>query len=130
MSAQTFLCLGAGEAATAIADLLVSAMVADGLTESAARQRCWLVDSKGLVVKSRGGLAEHKLPYAHDHAPVPDFASAVRALKPTAIIGVAASAKAFTREVVTTMAALNRAPDHLRAVEPDLEDRVHPRRGL
>ena len=96
MSAQTFLCLGAGEAATGISDLLVSAMVADGLTESAARQRCWLVDSKGLVVKSRGGLAEHKLPYAHDHAPVADFASAVRALKPTAIIGVAATAKAFT----------------------------------
>jgi malate dehydrogenase (oxaloacetate-decarboxylating)(NADP+) len=110
MSAQTFLCLGAGEAATGISDLLVSAMVADGLTESAARQRCWLVDSKGLVVKSRGGLAEHKLPYAHDHAPVADFASAVKALEPTAIIGVAATAKAFTREVVTTMAALNQRP--------------------
>ena len=110
MSAQTFLCLGAGEAATGISDLLVSAMVADGLPEAEARRRCWLVDSKGLVVKSRTGLAEHKLPYAHDHAPVGDFPSAVRALKPTAIIGVSATAKAFTEEVVRTMAANNERP--------------------
>ena len=37
MSEQTFLCLGAGEAATGISDLLVAAMRADGLSESEAR---------------------------------------------------------------------------------------------
>lgn len=35
-------------------------------------------------------MAVHKRPYAHDHAPVGDFLAAIRALKPTAIIGVAA----------------------------------------
>ncbi len=78
MSEQTFLCLGAGEAATGISDLLVNAMIEDGIDAAAARARCWMVDSKGLVVASRGELAEHKRPYAHAHAPVSDFIGAVQ----------------------------------------------------
>jgi len=107
---QKLLFLGAGEAATGIADLVVSAMVADGLTESAARQRCWAVDSRGLVVKSRTDLAAHKLPYAHEHAPIGDFLSAIKALKPTAIIGVAAVGGTFTQEVLEEMARFNERP--------------------
>jgi malate dehydrogenase (oxaloacetate-decarboxylating)(NADP+) len=110
VSEQTFLCLGAGEAATGISDLLVSAMVAEGMDERAARGRCWMVDSKGLVVASRQGLASHKLPYAHDRAPVADFIGAVRALRPTAIIGVGATPGMFTQEVIEEMSRLNERP--------------------
>jgi len=110
MSEQTFLCLGAGEAATGISDLLVTAMVEDGLDEAAARGRCWMVDSKGLVTAGRKELAEHKKPYAHPHEPVADFIGAVRALKPTAIIGVGATPQTFTREVIETMSRLNDRP--------------------
>jgi malate dehydrogenase (oxaloacetate-decarboxylating)(NADP+) len=110
MSEQTFLCLGAGEAATGISNLLAAAMVDDGLDPVAARQRCWMVDSKGLVVASRTGLAEHKLAYAHAHAPVADFLGAVKTLKPTAIIGVGATPGMFTREVVEEMTRLNERP--------------------
>jgi malate dehydrogenase (oxaloacetate-decarboxylating)(NADP+) len=107
---ETYLFLGAGEAATGIADLLVAAMVAQGLTPEAARQRCWLVDSKGLVVQSRAGLAAQKQPYAHPHAEVGSFLGAVQALRPTAIIGVAAVGGAFTTEVLQTMAEINPQP--------------------
>jgi malate dehydrogenase (oxaloacetate-decarboxylating)(NADP+) len=110
MRDQTFLCLGAGEAATGISDLLVTAMQADGLAEMEARKRCWLVDSKGLVVAGRAELAEHKKPYAHAHAAVGDFLGAVCALKPTAIIGVGATPNTFTREVIETMTQLNERP--------------------
>jgi malate dehydrogenase (oxaloacetate-decarboxylating)(NADP+) len=110
MSEQTFLCLGAGEAATGISDLLAAAMVDDGLDPAAARRRCWMVDSKGLVVASRTGLAEHKLAYAHEHASVADYLGAVKALKPTAIIGVGATPGMFTREVVEEMTRLNERP--------------------
>jgi malate dehydrogenase (oxaloacetate-decarboxylating)(NADP+) len=107
---QKLLFFGAGEAATGICDLVVSAMVAGGLSESAARQRCWMVDSHGLVVKSRTGLAEHKLKYAHDHAPVGDFLTAIRQIKPTAIVGVAAVGGTFTQEVLEEMARINQRP--------------------
>jgi malate dehydrogenase (oxaloacetate-decarboxylating)(NADP+) len=109
-SEQKLLFLGAGEAATGIADLVVSAMISHGLTEAAARQRCWAMDSRGLVVKSRTDLAEHKLPYAHEHAPIGDFLTAIRTLKPTAIVGVAAVGGTFTQEVLEEMARINERP--------------------
>jgi len=107
---QKLLFLGAGEAATGIADLTVAAMEAQGLAPGAARERCWLVDSRGLVVAGRNDLAGHKRPYAKDHAPIGDFAAAVRILKPTAIIGVAAIGGTFTREVLEEMARINARP--------------------
>jgi malate dehydrogenase (oxaloacetate-decarboxylating)(NADP+) len=107
---QTLLFLGAGEAATGIADLVVSAMVARGASEAEALRCNWLVDSRGLVVKNRAGLTEHKLRYAHEQAPIDDFLTAIRTLKPTAIIGVAAVGGAFTPEVLQTMARINNRP--------------------
>jgi len=110
LSDQKLLFLGAGEAATGIAELVVSAMMAEDKTEAEARSRVWLVDSRGLVVKNRAGLTEHKLRYAHEHAPVGDFLTAIRTLKPTALIGVAAVGGTFTPEVLATMAQLNKQP--------------------
>jgi malate dehydrogenase (oxaloacetate-decarboxylating)(NADP+) len=107
---QTLLFQGAGEAATGIADLVVEAMVAKGADPAQARRRCWLFDSKGLVVKLRTDLAAHKQPYAHDHPAVGSLLEAVKALRPTAIIGVAAVGGAFTEDVVRTMTALNKRP--------------------
>jgi malate dehydrogenase (oxaloacetate-decarboxylating)(NADP+) len=107
---QTVLFLGAGEAATGIADLVVSAMMAEGVSEEEALRRNWLVDSKGLVVKGRAGLNAHKLRYAHDQAPIADFPTAIRTLRPTAIIGVAAVGGAFTPEVLQMMAEINERP--------------------
>jgi malate dehydrogenase (oxaloacetate-decarboxylating)(NADP+) len=107
---QQFLFLGAGEAAVGIADLITSAIEANGLAAADARKRCWLFDSQGLVVSGRQKLASHKAAYAHDHAPIEDFVSAIKALKPTGIIGVAAVGGTFTREVLETMAKLNERP--------------------
>ena len=107
---QTVLFLGAGEAATGIADLVVSAMMAEGAPEDEALRRNWLVDSKGLVVQGRAGLNAHKLRYAHDQAPIADFSTAIRTLRPTAIIGVAAVGGAFTPEVLRMMAEINQRP--------------------
>jgi malate dehydrogenase (oxaloacetate-decarboxylating)(NADP+) len=110
LSEQKVLFLGAGEAATGIADLVVAAMMAEGASEAEARLRVWLVDSRGLVVKDRAGLNEHKLRYAHAHAPVGEFLAAIKALKPSAIIGVAAVGGTFTPEVLHLMAQINKRP--------------------
>lgn len=107
---QTILFLGAGEAGTGIGDLITAAMQEAGLSESEARQRCWFVDSKGLIVGARDNLAHHKQSYAHDHEPVPDFLSAIRALKPTAVIGASGRAGTFTQAILEEMAAINDRP--------------------
>ncbi len=107
---QLFLFLGAGEAGIGTSNLLVSALVAEGLSEAEARKLCWLVDSHGLVVQSRGDLNEHKRRYAHDHELIPDFLAAVEALKPTAIIGVSGKPGKFTQPVLEAMARYNNRP--------------------
>ncbi|HRQ41974.1 MAG TPA: NAD-dependent malic enzyme [Chloroflexota bacterium] len=110
LSEQRLLFLGAGEAGIGIADLVVSAMMQEGVTAEAARQQCWFVDSRGLVESSRTDLAEHKLPYAHQHAPLTTFLEAVEALQPTGIIGVSGMPRMFTQPVVEAMARLNDKP--------------------
>jgi len=111
LSDQRILFLGAGEAGTGIADLYTAAARAEGLSEAAARDRCWFVDTKGLVVKGRGDtLAEHKVPYAHDFPFIQTLAEAVKVLRPTALIGVSGMASGFTREIVEAMTAVNEKP--------------------
>lgn len=107
---QRVLLFGAGEAGMGIADSIVGSLVEEGLSLDAARQCCWFVDSKGLVVKGRDQLNEHKLLYAHDHAPCENLSAAVKSLRPTILIGVSGQANTFTEEIVRAMAAFNEKP--------------------
>jgi malate dehydrogenase (oxaloacetate-decarboxylating)(NADP+) len=107
---QTLLFLGAGEAGIGIADLCASAMVREGMSHEEAKSRMWFVDSKGLVVKSRKDLAEHKLPYARDHQFLPDLSAAIEAAQPTTIIGVSGRPQSFTESMVRRMAEINEQP--------------------
>lgn len=107
---QRFLFFGAGEAGVGIADLLVKALIGEGLSQEEARHSCWMFDSGGLVVRSRENLAPHKLPYAHDHPRVDQFLDAVESIKPTGIIGASGQPHSFTRPIVERMAELNERP--------------------
>ncbi len=101
--------LGAGSAATGIADLICSAMQEAGLDERSARERLWFVDRSGLVVENRAGLRPHNLPYAH---PVPnvEFTEAIRQVRPNVLIGATGSAGAFSEDVVRLMSEFNDRP--------------------
>ncbi len=110
LSDQTILFLGAGEAGIGIGHLIASAMVSEGLTPEQARQRCWFVDSKGLVCASRTDLAEHKLPFAHEHRFVPDLQTAVDSLCPTMLIGASGMPNTFTQPIVEAMSRFNERP--------------------
>jgi malate dehydrogenase (oxaloacetate-decarboxylating)(NADP+) len=107
---QRILFAGAGEAGTGIADIVVSAMMDNGLSHSEAAGRCWFVDSKGLVVKSRDDLQEHKRPYAHEHEFCEALADAVRCVRPTALIGASGQPGIFDRDVVDAVASINDRP--------------------
>jgi malate dehydrogenase (oxaloacetate-decarboxylating)(NADP+) len=101
--------LGAGSAATGIADLMVAAFMEGGMTREGACRHLWFVDVKGLVVKSRSDLMPHNVPYAHEHEPL-DFLRAIASIKPHVLIGATGAPGTFTREVVEGMCAVNERP--------------------
>jgi malate dehydrogenase (oxaloacetate-decarboxylating)(NADP+) len=107
---ERILFYGAGEAASGIANLIVSALVKQGITHDHGRSRIWFVDSKGLVVKSRTDLAAHKLPYAHDHGFIKELEDIVEAIAPTCIIGVSGQPQTFTERILRWMGANNDRP--------------------
>ena len=77
LNEMKFMFLGAGSAATGIADLVYVALRALGLPEAEARQRLWFVDSKGLQVHGREHLRAHSSQYAHVH-PAMGFLDAIQ----------------------------------------------------
>ena len=110
--------LGAGEAGIGIADLVVEAMVGEGMPVAEARSHCSFVDSGGLVESSREGLAEHKRRYAHAHAPLGSLLDAIESLKPHAIIGVSGTPGMFNGAVLGAMARHNERPIVLALSNP------------
>src|ERR1700760_689700 len=107
---QRFLFLGAGSAGTGIAELISQAMARAGMDINEARRRNALFDVNGLLVTSRKDIADFQRPFAQDRPTIGTFVEAIKALKPTGIIGVSGVPKLFTREVIETMAALNKRP--------------------
>jgi malate dehydrogenase (oxaloacetate-decarboxylating)(NADP+) len=107
---QKLLFLGAGEAGIGIGSLVASAMIDEGATPEEARARCWFVDSQGLVVKSRTGLASHKLLFAHDAPAASGLHAAIEAVRPTAIIGVSTVPRSFDQRVIETLSRMNDRP--------------------
>ncbi|KAH6832118.1 NADP-malic enzyme 4 [Perilla frutescens var. hirtella] len=120
LAEHSFLFLGAGEAGTGIAELIalqISKQTGAPLEE--ARRKIWLVDSKGLIVRSRMDSLQHfKRPWAHEHEPVNNLLDAVKAIKPTVLIGSSGAGRTFTKEVVQAMALYNEKPVILALSNP------------
>ncbi|KAJ4708522.1 Malic enzyme [Melia azedarach] len=112
LAEHTFLFLGAGEAGTGIAELIaleMSKQTKVPLEET--RKKIWLVDSKGLIVSSRKDSLQHfKKPWAHEHEPVNNLLDAVKAIKPTVLIGSSGVGRTFTKEVIEAVASFNEKP--------------------
>jgi malate dehydrogenase (oxaloacetate-decarboxylating)(NADP+) len=107
---QRILFLGAGSAGIGIADLIVSAMQAKGLSQDEARRRISMFDINGLIEPSRADLSESQKAYAHKAEPSKDFVKTIEELKPTILIGVSTKGDAFNQQVVETMSRLNERP--------------------
>ena len=127
---QRFLFLGAGSAATGIAELISLAMAREGLDLAAARSRNALFDVNGLVVTSRTDLADFQKPFAKDLTPVSTFVEAIRALRPTGIIGVSTVPKLFTQEVIKAMSEINERPIIFPIRTRHLARNVRPKRPI
>lgn len=62
---------------------------------------------KQVCASRRPSLQHHKLPFAHDVPFCADLRSAVRQLRPTALIGVSTIGGAFKEEVIRELADMN-----------------------
>jgi malate dehydrogenase (oxaloacetate-decarboxylating)(NADP+) len=107
---QRVLFLGAGSAGIGIADMIVSAMKLEGLSNEQAQSRISLFDVNGLLEPSRADLIPEQKVYAHAHSPTHDFVAAINSIKPTVLIGVSTVGKTFTRAVVDAMGKLSERP--------------------
>ena len=115
---EKYLFLGAGSAGIGLANLLCSALVAQGLTLKEAQSRVYMFDINGLLEDTRKDLVDFQKPYAHKHAPTRDFVTAIESIKPTTIIGVSTIGGAFTQKVVESMARINDRPVILALSNP------------
>ncbi|TLF49784.1 NAD-dependent malic enzyme [Halomonas urmiana] len=107
---QRVVFVGAGSAGCGIAEQVVVAMQAEGLTEKEARSRIYMVDREGLVTNEQAWLRDFQERLAHDPALVAEWdgqslLEVVRRIEPTVLIGVCGMPGIFTEEVVRAMHA-------------------------
>ena len=106
--------LGAGSAGCGIAEQIVAQMRAEGLTDSEARKRVFMVDRFGLITENQPNLLDFQRKLAQQPEDIAHWAKAddiislldvVHHAKPTVLIGVSGQPGLFTQDVIETMAA-------------------------
>lgn len=107
---EKYLFLGAGSAGIGLANLLCSALVAQGMALKEAQSCVYMFDINGLLESTRTDLVDFQKPYAHKHAPTRDFVAAIESIKPTTIIGVSTIGGAFNQKVIEAMSRINQRP--------------------
>jgi malate dehydrogenase (oxaloacetate-decarboxylating) len=106
--------LGFGSAGIGIANLVVKALVEEGLTEAEARGRIYAMGRPGLLVEGAEGIHPEQKDYVHPAADVAGWRvkdakkigleEVARNAKLTVLIGVAGKAGMFTEDAVRAMA--------------------------
>lgn len=111
---QRLLFFGAGSAGVGVAKQIVQLFMQDGLTEDDARQRFWLLDSRGLITKDRGDkLAAHKVYFSRDDNDGKQYKTleeVVDLVKPTILMGLSTIGGVFTPQILRKMATWNTHP--------------------
>ncbi len=111
---QTYLIHGAGAGGVGVARQIARGLVLQGLTMQQARERIFLIDSKGLILKDRKGLEPYKLEFAHEPARIagwtlrngiPSLLETVQHAKVTVMLGLSGQRGAFGEDVVRAVAA-------------------------
>ena len=113
---QVYMCFGAGSAGAGITSRIYQEMLQHGLSEEQARAKFYMVDIQGLLFDDMDDLTPEQRPFARKRS---EFANshdlttleaAVKAVKPTILVGTSTKGGAFTEAVVKAMAANTECP--------------------
>jgi malate dehydrogenase (oxaloacetate-decarboxylating) len=111
---QQIVMLGAGSAATGVADGLRAAMSEESLTEEQARRRFWLINSKGVLHSGRKDLTPEQMIYAQPETRIAGWprtlngnvglADVIGQIDATILIGLSTVGGAFSETIIREMA--------------------------
>lgn len=117
---QQIVMLGAGSAATGVADGLREEMKQEGLTEQQARSRFWLIDKDGLLYSGRKDLDSEQNIYAQPESRISGWpqtsdghiglADVIGNVDATILIGLSTVGGAFSEALVREMARKVKRP--------------------
>ena len=106
---QVFLVSGAGAGGIGVASQIMYGLMHVGLTEEQAKERIYVLDSRGLILSDREGLEPYKLPFAHDREKLvgwsyatenPNMMDTIRNAKVTALMGLSGQGGSFNQRVI------------------------------
>ena len=113
---QRYMCFGAGTAGAGIADRIYQEMLQQGLSENEARNRFYLVDKQGLLFDDMDDLTPEQKPFARKRTEfnnaneLTNLEAAVKAVKPTILVGTSTQPNTFTETIVKEMASYTARP--------------------
>ena len=113
---QKYMCFGAGTAGAGIADRVYQEMLQQGLSENEARSRFYLVDKQGLLFDDMDDLTPEQKPFARERTEftnaneLTNLEAAVKAVKPTILVGTSTQPNTFTETIVKEMASYTARP--------------------
>ncbi|GMT14521.1 hypothetical protein PFISCL1PPCAC_5818 [Pristionchus fissidentatus] len=111
LSQEKIVFLGAGGAATGVAEMCVRQMQSEGLTEEEACQRIYMLDIDGLITKSRSAhLSDRHNKFAKDLPDTKNLLEVVKTVQPGALIGASTVTGAFSEEIIKEMCSINPRP--------------------
>ena len=113
---QRYMCFGAGTAGAGIAERIYQEMLQQGLSENEARNRFYLVDKQGLLFDDMDDLTPEQKPFARKRTEfnnaneLTNLEAAVKAVRPTILVGTSTQPNTFTETIVKEMASYTARP--------------------
>ncbi len=109
LTEQVFLVSGAGAGGIGVASQIMYGLMHLGLTQEQAKERIYVLDSRGLILSDREGLESYKMIFAHDREKLvgwsyasenPNMMDVVRNAKVTALMGLSGQGGSFNQRII------------------------------
>ncbi|MEF3109994.1 NAD-dependent malic enzyme [Raoultella sp. WB_B2P2-3] len=135
ISEQTVAFLGAGSAGCGIAEQIIKQMVAEGLSETEARARIYMVDRLGLLTDKMTDLLPFQKQLCQSHMRLKDWQyehdvcgllEVIRCAHPTVLIGVSGQPGLFSEGAITEMYRHCQRPVIMPLSNPDSRIEARP----